>query len=210
MGRSKPKPPVILPLPVKKLGLLLLALAAGPACQMTCDSASCGCGTPSSAKPGYYDIEGVSLVGTRDAGSSTVVLTAGSSAPWNAVTLRLAPTTRYIAGRWSRGGGNLAWACSPVINFSEKLDSVTVHSRYAYNAQHPAGAPLNDLLAADSYNNVLLGAYLRARSGEPENMLGLRLAAPPAAAGPQQFVVRYRLTNGEVYTAETPVFTLQP
>jgi hypothetical protein len=194
---------------MKKLWLLLLTLGAGPACQMFCNSSSCGCGGP--PKAGYFDIEGVSLVGISNSGSSGTVLTTGSSVPLALLRLRLAPVTRYFTGLTPQAGGaGVAWACSPVPpSFVEQLDSLTVRSRYAYDAQHPAGTPLNDVLLASDYSSLPLSTYLLQQAGTPAEQLSLRLSAPPAAAGPQQFVVRYRLRNGEVHTAETPVFELQ-
>lgn len=199
---------------MKKAWLLLLTLGAGPACQLFCDdSNSCGCGRPkTSSRPGYYDIEGVSLTAVSGTGGGNVVLAPGSAVSRAALRLWLAPTTRYFTALPSApGGAGVAWACSPAPPaFVEQLDSVLVRSRYAYDAGHPAGTPLNDLLATDDYQGLALPDYLRQAAGQPEERLPLRLTAPPAAAGPQQLVVRYRLRNGEVHTAETPVFTLQP
>ena len=189
---------------MKRLWLLLVALGIGPACQLACNSTSCGCGGP--PKGGYYDIEGLSLVGLDNSGSGTV-LTAGNTVPLPQLRLRLTPITRYFTRLRSHPGG-VAWACSPAPPaFVEQLDSVLVRSRYAYDAQHPAGTPLNDVLSAYEYGSLGLRDYLQRQAGQPEEAMRLRLTAPPAAAGPQQFVVRYLLTNGEVYTAEPPSST---
>ncbi|RTQ50646.1 hypothetical protein EJV47_08405 [Hymenobacter gummosus] len=195
---------------MKKWWLLLLTMGVGPACQMFCNTTSCGCGGP--PKAGFYDIEGVSLVALNGSGGSGTVLTTGNTVPLALLKLRLAPVTRYFTSRTPHpGGAGVAWACSPADpEFVEQLDSVLVRSRYAYDARHPAGTSLNDLLLAGDYSGNLLPDYLRLRAGTPDESLILRLSTAPAAAGPQQLVVRYRLRNGEVYTAETPVFNIQP
>lgn len=100
-----------------------------------------------------------------------------------------------------------AYACSPTRPaFTEQLDSVVVRSRFDYDAQHPAGTPLNDLLDATSpYSSLTkpLPAYLTEQQGRPDEQLNLRLRSGPTVAGRQQFVVRYRLRNGESYTAQS-------
>jgi hypothetical protein len=194
---------------MKRVLLSLLTLAAGPACQLICTD-SCSCDKPS--KPGYYDIEGVSLTAVRGPGPgpNVSVITSGISVSYALLGLRLAPDTRYFVQAKPIGGAGLAWACSPLPpTFTEQLDSVLVRSRYAYDARHPAGAALNDLLTVAPDGQENLATYLQSRAGEPAAELTLRLSQPPASAGPQQLVLRYRLTNGEVYTAETPVFELQ-
>lgn len=91
---------------------------------------------------------------------------------------------------------------------SEVLDSVVVRCVYAYDAAHPGGAAVNDLLLTEEDAQPLPAAP--ARNTQPALYpQGLRLRQAPAQPGLQQFVVRYRLTNGEIYTARTPVFTLR-
>ncbi|MBC6697758.1 hypothetical protein [Hymenobacter sp. BT190] len=100
-----------------------------------------------------------------------------------------------------------AHACPPApapgyLGTPQVLDSMVVRSRYAYDAQHPAGASLNDLLLETDTGQPLPARA--SRSAEPR----LQLRVPPAVAGPQQFVVRYRFADGTMYSAQTPVLQL--
>jgi hypothetical protein len=128
--------------------------------------------------------------------------------------MEVRPQARFYSFR-ARPSGWLpaAYACEPsqlpgYSGTTEALDSLEVRCVYAYDAAHPAGSSVNDLLVNQSSGRVL--PAVPERGTKPElNGLPLQLAQAPAQAGPQQFALRYRLTNGETYTARTPVFTLR-
>jgi hypothetical protein len=90
----------------------------------------------------------------------------------------------------------------------EVVDSLEVRSTNVYDAAHPAGSSLNDLLVNQASGQVLPATPVRGAAPEL-NGLPLQLRQGPSQMGPQQFVLRYRLTNGETYTARTPVFELR-
>ena len=87
------------------------------------------------------------------------------------------------------------------------LDSLVVRCVYAYDATHPAGAVVNDLLTDG--NGQALPPVPAPGTRPTSHQQELRLRQAPAQAGLQQFALRYRLANGETYTARTPVFTLR-
>ena len=101
------------------------------------------------------------------------------------------------------------------------MDSVTIISRYDYDARHPAGTSLNDIVQVISTVNSAVVSpgtpvtLLSQGQGTPYSaeiwrVQGLKLTVSPAQAGPQQLRVRYHQTNGEVYEAETPLLTVLP
>lgn len=189
---------------MKKLLLLPLLLLGLPACELLCTDC-CG------SKPmGRYDVNGALLTATTVANGNLVVLGPDAQLKGTALELRLALQTLIVAARRT-GGGGMAYACSPAdpTPIQERLDSVAITSRFDFDAQHPAGTPLNDLLEVQRFYNgqqtlVALTTYLAGQQGQPEDQLVLKFAGSgsPASAR-QQFRVFYRLTNGEEYIAET-------
>ncbi|OGX86833.1 hypothetical protein BEN48_00240 [Hymenobacter glacialis] len=105
---------------------------------------------------------------------------------------------------------SVAYACSPVpagsLGSVERMDSLSITSLYNYDAQHPAGTPLTDLLVVDGRTRIPVPS--RQNPLEPFRFAEISLLNPPAATGPQQFRVYYRQTNGETYIAETDLITL--
>lgn len=184
------------------LGVLTLVL---PACNLLCGDCC------DLAPPGNYDITGTLLtaLGT-DAGRNATVLAANASVRATDLRLHLALDTRLIASYRPVGGNGVAYACSPQEpGFTERLDSLAVTSGFDFDAQHPAGTPLNDLLVSTSDWAETLTDYLQAQASHPSVAWPLfTLRNAPAQAGPQQFRVFCRLTNGEEYTAQTPVLQL--
>ncbi|MBC6697757.1 hypothetical protein [Hymenobacter sp. BT190] len=184
------------------LGALTLVL---PACNLLCGDCC------DLRPPGNYDITGTLLValGTSTGRTATVL---AANAPVRAMELRLqlGLDTRMVAAHRPVGVSGVAYACSPLEpGFTEQLDSLAITSRFDFDALHPAGTSLNDVLTTFDWSESL-NDYLRVQAGRPEVALPLlTLRAVPAQAGPQQFRVFYRLTNGEEYTAETLPVTIQ-
>lgn len=183
---------------LRLLLLLIILCLVLPACE----GGYCG-GHP------YNDVEGVALTPYRDA--NTVVEDRQSVASRDLV-LRMTFKTRGYGAVPLRRGGFSALADCENPAFKEQVDSVTVTSRYAYDAQHPAGASLNDLLTTGQ-GSALGTPTLSQRLTSPENaevwsFVELRFQQLPASSGPQQFRLRCHLTNGEVYTVETPVMNV--
>ena len=179
-------------------GALLLGL---PACT------DCG-----PFKQQYIDVNEALVVALRTtgAGSSPVVLSAGETVTAPSLRLDLRLFGPAYSTSPDRAGGFAALACEPADpQYKELVDSLRVSSRYAFDAAHPAGAALNDLIQnADGSN--LASLLIAPRSAGALNGERLKLTQPPTSAGPQQFRVRIHLTNGEVYTAETPVLSVIP
>ncbi|WP_156109000.1 hypothetical protein [Hymenobacter sp. APR13] len=159
------------------------------------------------AVPRFYRTQAVALV----ASSQRTGQLLADNEPVAAADLRLAVQLQKTyyghqpARRWQLLPA--AYACPPApapgyLGTPQVLDSVVLRSRYPYDAQHPAGASLNDLLLEADTGQPLPARA--SRSAEPQ----LQLRVPPAAAGPQQFVVRYRLADGTMYSAQTPVLQL--
>jgi len=194
---------------MKKLLLAGLLTVGSQACQLLCGDCC------DSGPVGRYDITGAILTATTSAPGGTMVLDANASVDGTTVYLHLTPQTQYIAAKQTDGGSNgVAYACSPVDPpFAEQLDSLAITSRYDFDEEHPAGTPLNDILELqDSQRNtsdfVRLPNYLQLRQGLPDQLLVLRFTGRTGARTGfprQQFQVYYRLTNGEVHTAETVV-----
>jgi hypothetical protein len=184
-------------------------LAVLPACDLFSGRDKCGSGKP---EP-YFDVQGMQLVAYQQ--NNNVLISANSVVNLNELRFRLYADVRYYSQTKTRSTGFLpaAMACSPIDpgykGSTERIDSLTITSRFDYDAQHPAGTALNDVLAVN-YTPTSLREYLLNNEGKPEQHIYLTLGKAPTRAGSHQFVLRYRQTNGEIYTAETPVFTLRP
>lgn len=158
----------------------------------------------------YIDVEGVALTAYRDASTS---VGEQQYVPSRELVLRLSFTERRYGGTRPRPGGFAALADCKPPTYTEQVDSIRITSRYAYDAQHPVGAPLNDLLKTEDFGGTLINPTLSQLLTSPENAESwegrrFQLSTPPAASGPQQFRVRLRLTNGETYDAETVVLNV--
>lgn len=189
----------------KKLLLFAILTLVLPACDLFCGDC-CNLGPA-----GKYDITGTVLTALRtDIGRNAMVLGTNESIRSADLRLQIALNTQLTAFR-SSGGGSVAYACSPADpEFIEQLDSLAITSRFNFDAQHPAGTSLNDVFASFDWSENL-NDYLRQQAGRPSGRLPLlTLRSGPAQAGPQQFRVFYRLTNGEEHTAETVPLLLQP
>lgn len=162
--------------------------------------------------PKFFDIQGLTFVAVRLAGGSAVA--ANEAVAATEIRLEIQPQVAYYGRQPARRSWfPAAYACTPTPiagygGTDEELDSLVVRAAYAYDATHPAGTSLNDLLINEHTGQLL--ALAPARGTQPQLYASpLRLRQAPAQPGPQQFVLRYRLTNGETYTARTPVFTLR-
>lgn len=189
---------------MKKLLLIALVIVGLPACD------TCG---PFERQ--YVDVIGLSAVALRQAAGTTAqVLTAGQASPVAELKLLLNPDTRLYSAAPARTGGFAAVACEPADpTYTELIDSIRVTSSYDFDAQHPAGTVLNDLLRLDnSYGGaVSLSEVLRTPQSVPALLRrNLQFSQTPTSSTTQQFRVRYHQTNGEVYTAETVPVTVQP
>ena len=191
----------------KTLGtLLLLTLAPAGALLESCSDDDCRYDSTQR----YYDVQGVELVAVRQATGQPLV--AGETAAAADLQLEMQLEERYYGSRPGRASGSSsAYACPPApmpgyLGTTEILDSLTVRCAYAYDAAHPAGAVVNDLLLYRGGVQAL--PPVPGRNAMPVR-LALRLWRGPDQPGQQQFVLRCRLTNGETYTARTPVFTLR-
>lgn len=164
---------------------------------------SCG----SEGVPAFFDVQGLGFNAIQQGRA----VAAGESAVVTDLQLVVQLQERYYGQQPARSGWlPAAYACSPLDagykGSEEVLDSLVVRSAYAYDAAHPAGASLNDLLV-DQGNSLPLPP--KPAPNQMPYAPVLRLRQAPSQAGLQQFVVRYRFTNGEVHTAKTPVFTLR-
>ena len=190
--------------------LLLLAIAPLGAALDGCteDSYKCGASQPDK----FYDLQGLTLAAIRPATGQAVA--AGEEAAAADVLLEIQHQVRYYGTQPVRSGWlPAAYACPPTPyagykGTTEILDSLVVRSVFAYDAAHPAGAAINDLLL-ERETGKSLPPVPAPSTGPALFDVQLRFRQGPSQAGPQQFVVRYRLTNGETYTARTPVFTLR-
>lgn len=192
----------------KLLGtLLVLALApVGAAMEGCADKDDCRYDYASLA---FFDVEGLAFpVIHREQ-----VLAAGQSVAAAEIRLAIQLQVRYYSQRPGRATWlPAAYACPPAPiaghkGTSEVLDSLVVRCVYAYDATHPAGAVVNDLLTDG--NGQALPPVPAPGTRPTSHQQELRLRQAPAQAGLQQFALRYRLANGETYTARTPVFTLR-
>lgn len=189
--------------------LLLLFVAPAGAVLESCTAKDGDCSISFSET--FFDVQGLTLAATRATGQA---LTAGEALSAAELQLAVQLQVRYYSGQPVRTGWlPAAYACPPAPipgykGTTEVLDSLVVRSAYAYDAAHPAGTSLNDLLISEHNGQPL--PPVPARDTQPMlHAWPLRLRQGPSQAGPQQFVLRYRLTNGETYTARTPVFTLR-
>ena len=197
--------------PVLALLTAALLLTLAGACKKQCTNSCCN----ETFSASFYDVTGMVLVALDQGRTPALVLPSGGAAAAGSLALQVRPNVRLYSwqapARPAAGGlFPAAYACLPPSpTFTEQLDSLTIRSRFDYDARHPAGTSLNDLLVAtDEYRRLPLPLpdYLTQYPGQLAIQLELRLASAPAQPGRQQFVVRYRLRNGETYTALTPEF----
>ena len=185
--------------------ILLAGLVFGlPACDLLINP--CGRDNPAT----FYDVQGIGIVVIRlPANRPMENVSAGASVASQELLLRLNLQERYYTARPTAGFLSAAYACSPAEPGSkgsaELVDSLSVTSAYNYDAAHPAGTSLLDIFGPRVFAQP---APSRQAPQEPFRSVDLGLRTLPAASGPQQFRVYYRQTNGEVYTAETVVFSL--
>ncbi|SHL69177.1 hypothetical protein [Hymenobacter psychrotolerans] len=188
---------------MKKLLLALLISVGLPACE------TCG-----PFKQEYYDIVGLQALLMRQTAAAVQVLTTGQRVSAADLQLQLRLDTQLYSAQPAPTGGFAAMACDyPSPSYTESIDSLTVTSRYDYDAQHPAGSSLNDLVQLeDEYGQqISLREWLVVprQIGSFPNMV-FRFRQAPAGSLVQQFRVRQHQTNGEVYTAETVAIEIQP
>ncbi|WP_143080367.1 hypothetical protein [Hymenobacter arizonensis] len=120
---------------------------------------------------------------------------------------------RHYTRTPANGLVSAAYACDQVFDpgnkgSAERVDSLSITSRYAYDVRHPAGTSLADVVEREG--GTPWPQPSRQAPQAPFRSAELVFRVPPAAAGSQQFRVYYRQTNGEVYTAETVALTLRP
>lgn len=192
----------------KTLGMLLLLLGGIPvgAVLQGCND----CVFIEAEK--YFDVQGVVLNAFR--AKTNQRLAADEPIAAADVRLEINLQARYYSFKVCQSGWlPTAYACEPSQipgygGTTEILDSLEVRGTNAYDATHPAGSSLNDLLVNQSSGLALPVAPMRGTAPEQYG-LSLQLRQGPAQAGPQQFMLRYRLTNGETYVARTPRLVLR-
>lgn len=158
---------------------------------------------PSCEKPycdtRYLDVEGLTFVART---SSPQPVAANEAVDSRELQLDIILQTRGYGLHLPRGGFSALADCLPP-NYTELGDSLVITSRFDYDRLHPAGAPLNDLLTLRT--NLAGGEPFQPYQADQRAIMFLQR---PATPGPQQFRVRYRQTNGEVYSAETVLMHL--
>ncbi|WBO84931.1 hypothetical protein [Hymenobacter yonginensis] len=189
---------------MKKLLLCALAIIGLPACDI------CG---PFDEQ--FGDVTGLTMVAVQHrAGTSVQVLTAGQSASVAEFKLLMRLNVRLYSAAPVPTGGFSAMACDyPSPSYEAQVDSITITSRYDFDAQHPAGTSLNSLLRLD--DGYASSQRLSDLMKDPQYIpylqdRNLQFTQAPTSSATQQFRVRYHQTNGEVYTAETVPVTIQP
>lgn len=184
----------------------MAALVLGmPACGLLGNE--CGRANPAT----FYDVQGIEAFVTRQPMDQPWATVApGGVVASRELRLRVGLKERHYSVAPVQGFIPAAYACSPVpagsLGSAERMDSLSITSLYNYDALHPAGTPLTDLLSVDG--RLPFPAPSRRNPLEPFRFAEISLLAPPASPGLQRFRVYYRQTNGEVYTAETEVITL--
>ncbi|NVO33519.1 hypothetical protein [Hymenobacter lapidiphilus] len=189
---------------------LVVALVFGlPACGLL-GSDECG---PVQG-PTYYDVQGLSAsLARQPAAAAAETLAPNATVARQEFRLRLRLQERYYAAAAVPGIMGAAYACPPaapsgLLGTAERADSLSITSAHPYDAAHPAGASLLDLLLDTA--DVAAQLPSPRQPQEPFRWVDFALRTPPAVAGPQRFRIYYRQTNGEVYRAETVTVTLLP
>jgi hypothetical protein len=188
----------------KYLALALLVLGM-PACGLLGNE--CGRDNPAT----YYDVQGVGISATRQPTDKPwEVVAAGAAVTSRELRLRTELRVRHYSVGPGQGFLSAAYACDPMpagsLGSAERVDSLSITSLNDYDALHPAGTPLSDVL--ETGGNFQFLSPSRQNPVEPFQFTEFSLRQPPAAEGPQKFRIYYRQTNGEVYTAETAAVVL--
>ncbi|HEX8656569.1 MAG TPA: hypothetical protein VF690_03505 [Hymenobacter sp.] len=138
------------------------------------------------------------------------MLAAGAAVTSRELRLRVELSERHYSAIPVQGLISAAYACDPVpagsLGSAERMDSLSITSLYDYDALHPAGTPLANVLEIVGKSQFPVPS--RQNPVEPFRFAELSLKQPPATEGPQKFRIYYRQTNGEIYTAETVAVTL--
>ncbi|WP_158010853.1 hypothetical protein [Hymenobacter lapidarius] len=176
-----------------------------PACGLLGNE--CGRANPAT----YYDVQGIEAFVTRQPMDQPWATVAPSGiVASRELRLRVGLKERHYSVVPVQGFMSVAYACSPVpagsLGSAERMDSLSITSLYNYDALHPAGTPLTDLLGVDG--RPQFPAPSRRNPLEPFRYAEISLLSPPVTTGPQQFRVYYRQTNGEVYTTQTAAVTV--
>ena len=191
---------------MKKCALLALLVLGTPACGLLGNE--CGRNNPAT----YYDVQGADVgLSRQPTDRPWEVAAAGATVSSRELRLRASLKERHYTSQPSLGLMSAAYACSPVpagsLGSTERMDSISITSAYAYDAAHPAGTPLNDVLEAPAWPQWPQQPSRRTPQ-EPLRFVEFSFKVPPIAAGPQKFRLYYHQTNGEVYTAETTEITV--
>lgn len=185
-------------MPSLKAALLCVSLLL-PACEGACPS-----------PPTFADVVGLQVVPyDRQMG----VAGSANAVRASELRLRLELQERLYTAALPWRGGFAAWAdCAPPVPaYTEQVDSLQVTSRDDYDAQHPAGTPLNDVmrLTSGGGTTALRDFLARPQGVELLTRQYLSVTVPPARTSTQRFRVRLRLANGEVYQAAADAVVLQ-
>lgn len=129
------------------------------------------------------------------------------------VIVAFADSEEFFGAR-SGGSSTTAWACDPApTEPSDSLAGITITSTGDYDALHPAGSELNDLILTNTINSPfptttqLLPDLLTAKDKPAYNFLYFKFRTPPARLQLHQFTTTIRLTNASVFiTRTTPVY----
>ncbi|UOQ52674.1 hypothetical protein [Hymenobacter cellulosivorans] len=190
---------------MRKYVTLAVLVVGLPACSLL--GTDCGRNRPDT----YYDVQGIGFsVARQPRDKSWEFAAAGNTVPSRELRLRLTLKERHYTVVPVAGLLPAAYACDPVpagsLGSTEQMDSLSITSDYDFDALHPAGTQLADLLLVDERYSLLVPS--RQMPLEPFRFVELSLREAPATTGPQKFRVYYRQTNGEIYTAETVAITL--
>jgi hypothetical protein len=188
-----------------------------------CDSASC-CGEDLNPLP-YYKITGwqsaiVQVDTVTNGGYSNITETqVTDSIPFYKAGIQLSAQVNFYARVFSAGSSLLA--CSPVPNgekgAKETITSFQIVSASDFDATHPAGSDLKDILTVriKSYVASLppdsapkLDDYIAGKPN-PAMFYTLLFTKGPTASKKHVFTLNYSQSDGQRFTVTTPQLTFQ-
>lgn len=167
----------------------------------------------------YIDIEGVSGDIAKKSTTGPIAVQVGDKLSWSELVSFYA---RYKTRKYDYQSpaellpsfGMAAHACDcptpGYLGTQEKLKYMTVETVYAFDATHPAGSVINDLVSMKIFPNPIpLNDYFsKGPTPYGGDSLEFILTKSPANKGPFALGITAELDNRESYTAQTPLIDL--
>ncbi len=170
----------------------------------------------------FVDINGLYAGAAKKSTTGPIAVKAGDKLSWDElVFLSAGYRVRYYANRLplksvSPHWGSVVYACKcnedGSAGTTEKAKYMTVKTVHDFDAAHPAGSVVDELIAFIIYPNPartpLTDYFLKGPVPYTMERLQFVVTKAPTNKGPFALDITVELDNGERYTAQTPIIDL--